>query len=79
MNKTDKIKHLTQDGVFHIFAIDHRDVLTVKMEEKMGVVEESAVLKEKLRLIDAVREMTSAVLVDPHYFLQDKKLDLIWI
>ena len=75
MNKTDKIKHLTQDGVFHIFAIDHRDVLTVKMEEKMGVVEESAVLKEKLRLIDAVREMTSAVLVDPHYFLQDKKLD----
>lgn len=75
MNKTDKIKHLTQDGVFHIFAIDHRDVLTVKMEEKMGVVEESAVLKEKLRLIDAVREMTSAVLVDSHYFLQDKKLD----
>lgn len=75
MNKTDKINCLTQDGVFHIFAIDHRDVLTVKMEEKMGVVEESAVLKEKLRLIDAVREMTSAVLVDPHYFLQDKKLD----
>lgn len=76
MNRKEKAQLLTQDGVFHIFAIDHRDVLTVKMEEKIGAMpEERVVLEEKFRLIDAVQDLTSAVLVDTHYFIQDKKLD----
>lgn len=76
MNKQEKIQMLTQEGIFHIFAIDHRDVLTVKMDEKLGATsDDAAVLREKLRLIDAVKDMASAILVDTHYFIQDKKLD----
>lgn len=76
MNKKEKIQLLTHEGVFHIFAIDHRDVLTLRMEEKIGPIsDERVVLDEKLRLIDAVRDLTSAVLVDTHYFIHDKQLD----
>ena len=67
---------LTQNGIFHIFAIDHRDVLTVKMDEKLGKrTDDAEVLNEKLRLIGVVSNMASAVLVDTYYFIHGKKLD----
>lgn len=76
MNKKEKIELLTSEGIFHIFAIDHRDVLTVRMEEKLGdEVTEEVVLQEKFRMIDAIGDMASSVLVDTHYFINDKNLD----
>lgn len=76
MNRREKFNHLTQDGIFHIFAIDHRDVLTNKMAEKMGpIADDRIVLEKKLRLIEGVRDIASAILVDTHYFFKDKQLD----
>ena len=76
MNKKEKITLLAKDGIFHIFAIDHRDVLTVRMEEKIeGSIDDQTVLNEKCRLIEAIGNMSSAVLIDTHYFIQDKILD----
>jgi tagatose-1,6-bisphosphate aldolase len=76
MTKKEKIEVLTEDGVFHIFAIDHRDVLTNVIEEKKGrAVSKAEVLEEKIRIIQALDNMPSANLVDPFYFLDNKKLD----
>lgn len=76
MNKNEKIERLTENGIFHIFAIDHRDVLTNVIEEKKKKSVSSAeVLEEKIRIINAVEHMSSSVLVDPFYFLDNKKLD----
>ncbi|WP_058486542.1 beta/alpha barrel domain-containing protein [Defluviitalea phaphyphila] len=75
MTKKEKIKSLTKDGIFHIFAIDHRDVFTKAMEEKSKSTAKEDVLEEKIRLIQAVKDMTSAVLIDTFYFFDDSKLD----
>jgi sulfofructosephosphate aldolase len=76
MTKNEKMDLLTKDGVFHVFAIDHRDVLTNVIEEKKGkTVNKAEVLEEKIRLIQAVEDLTSSALIDPFYFLDNKKLD----
>ncbi|MGD1822674.1 MAG: hypothetical protein ACPKM0_07940 [Pleomorphochaeta sp.] len=76
MTKKEKINELSEEGIFHIFAIDHRDVLTNVIEEKKGrFVSKKEVLEEKIRIIQALDDMPSANLVDPFYFLDNKKLD----
>ena len=61
MEKKEKLKKLLKNGVFHIFAIDHREVFTDRMKEQ-NINDKSVVLREKLRLINELKDITSCLL-----------------
>lgn len=73
MEKKEKLKKLLKNGVFHIFAIDHREVFTCRMKTK-NIDDKAVVLKEKLRLINELKDLTSATLVDTFYFFNEKSI-----
>lgn len=70
--KTEKIKSMANEkGIFHIFAIDHRDVFVKCLEEKLGhTVTFEEIADEKNRLMEAVSEVTGGYLIDPVYFVK---------
>lgn len=73
MEKKEKLKKLLKNGVFHIFAIDHREVFTDRMKEQ-NINDKSVVLREKLRLINELKDITSATLIDTFYFFDGKNI-----
>lgn len=73
MKKKEKLNSLLKNGIFHIFAIDHREVFTCRMKNQ-DINDKAVVLKEKLRLIDEIKDLTSAVLVDTFYFFEGTNL-----
>lgn len=73
MEKIYKLKKLLKNGIFHIFAIDHHDVFACKMKG-VDINNKNIVLEEKLRLINEVKDLTSAVLIDTYYFFNGAKI-----
>lgn len=75
--KIEKIKKMANEkGIFHIFAIDHREVFVNNFQKKVGhSVSFEEVAKEKNRLMQVVSEVTGGYLIDPVYFVKDGKLN----
>lgn len=75
--KTEKIKSMANEkGIFHIFAIDHRDVFVKCLEDNLGhAVTFEDVAYEKNRLMGAVSEVTGGYLIDPIYFVKEGRLE----
>ncbi len=66
MNKY--LEELTQDGLFHIFAIDHRAEFSDILDEKLGYkASAKEIVEEKNRLMSAVKDYASGYLIDPVY------------
>ena len=75
--KLEKIKSMVNEkGIFHIFAIDHRDVFVKCLEDNVGHdVTPEEITEEKNRLMEAVSEVTGGYLIDPVYFVKEGHLD----
>lgn len=62
---------VNEKGIFHIFAIDHRDVFVKCLEDNVGHdVTPEEITEEKNRLMEAVSEVTGGYLIDPVYFVK---------
>ncbi len=67
INKQKKLDKLTtEDGFFHILAIDHRDAFKCLIEPQETVTDE-VVNREKNLLIDKLCNKASAILIDPDF------------
>ena len=75
--KLEKKKSMVNEkGIFHIFAIDHRDVFVKCLEDNVGHdVTPEEITEEKNRLMEAVSEVTGGYLIDPVYFVKEGHLD----
>ena len=73
--KEDMKRLADEKGIFHIFAIDHREVFTDALDEKLGhKANHVEVLAEKNRLMNSVSDMVSGFLIDPVYFVDEQKM-----
>lgn len=73
--KNEMKKLADKNGIFHIFAIDHREVFTDLLDAKLGYKADlKGVLNEKNRLMQSVSPMVSGFLIDPVYFVKNSKV-----